>query len=185
MCWCFEQCGCEGISPPYVPIGYGCSDCEECVNCDCQLKPGNDCTTSAFCQPCYDCVNCKCTNTCNSNQCCLNYTCVEKCVDNAATCEWDEPPDIYAVCESGDPSDRSCPFGIAGEVCSHRIIYRVGTAKCADCEPNCAKNRVEACAVGYAIRCKNVRIWLHVYCLCQDEDSQPSYFSGDAYECIN
>lgn len=94
------------------------------------------------------------------------------------------PPDSYVTCENFDPTDKSCVFGIAGEVCAHRIVYRVGTAKCADCDPGCAKTRVGPCAIGYAIRCMNVRIGLIVFCLCRDEDSSPSYFSGDAYECI-
>jgi len=192
-CECKAECGCGGKTCggccqcwncSCIDTG-SCSGCCNCVNCSCV---GSDST----CGPpgCWDCVNCQCVE-CNGNpnKCCDFiagiYICVDDCVDNAATCEWDEPPDNYVSCPNPDPKDKSCVFGVAGEVCGHRIVYRVGTAKCADCDPDCAKNRVGPCAVGYAVRCVDVPIGLFVYCLCQDEDSEPSYYSGDAYDCLN
>jgi len=94
------------------------------------------------------------------------------------------PDDYLFNCENFDPTDKSCEPIVLGQICSHRIVYRVGTAKCADCAPNCATTRVEACAKIYPIRCMNVRVLLFYYCQCQDEDDEPRY-SGDAYNCIN
>jgi hypothetical protein len=86
-------------------------------------------------------------------------------------------------CENPDPTDKSCVEIILGQVCGHRIDYRVGTAKCADCYPNCAKIRVEPCATIYPRRCMNRTIGLYTFCRCEDEDEEP-YYDGDAYDCI-
>jgi hypothetical protein len=94
------------------------------------------------------------------------------------------PNDYLVQCENFDPEDKSCEEIVEGQICSHRIVYRVGTAKCADCYPNCGTTRVEACAEIYPIRCANRTIlWIFPVCVCDDEDGQPQY-SGNAFDCI-
>ncbi len=181
-------------------------NCEECVGGTCVSScPSGECCDDGTCvsscpsgECCDDgtcvsscpsgkcCSDGMCVDTCPSGQCCdeTEATCVKKCEDNAATCEWDMPDDYLVNCENFDPTDKSCEDIVLGQICSHRIVYRVGTAKCADCEPDCAKNRVEACAEIYPIRCMNKRVLLFLYCVCQDEDELPRH-SGDAYDCIN
>lgn len=171
-----------------------------CYLCTCSDDPSK-CT-----RPCHTCSggNCiddqsKCTGECHtcsggycededskcaSDKCCDDGTCIKKCVDNAATCEWDMPDDRYVTCENFDPFDKSCEEIILGQLCAHRIVYRQSTAKCAVCRPYCAKNIVGMCAAGYAIRCWNVPIGLYVYCLCGDEELTPSYYSGNYEICM-
>ena len=167
-----------------------CPPCHFCIDCGCEnyCDPNEVCCDWLCCDEdlCETCVGGDECKVCggDTSKCCDNGTCVDKCTDNAATCEWDYPDDYLFNCENFHPTDKSCEAIVLGQICSHRIIYRGGTAKCADCAPNCAKIYVEPCAVIYPIRCKNVRVLLFLYCQCQDEDDTPRY-SGSAYDCAN
>ncbi len=188
-CYCMTRCGCgEGyIGGP----GYGCNEeCEECVNCKCQLKWWAECTSDLRCyesfDSCHVCNNCECWNTCNgAEECCdeeqLPSACVKRCVDNAATCEW-EDPDVDLDCRNPDPTKSSCEEITLGQLCGHRIIFRVGTAKCGVCDPDCRKFIVDRCARLYPTRCENVPRGSYSFCECSDEGS-PTY-SGFAYDCF-
>ena len=190
-CQCTADCGCDGKTCS------GCCDCQncacvpdqsECSGC-CQCSSGCSCEDEASeCSSahCEECTNCACVSWCASNQCCSVWlpvgTCVPKCENNAAPCEWDMPDDDYVPCKSTNPKDTSCEPGVSGALCAHDITFRRGTAKCASCKPDCATMFVEPCAAITPVDCRNKGIFL-VLCVCDDK-GEP-YYRGAAYDCFN
>ena len=169
------ECGCGDKT---------CSDCKECVDCECQLKPGNTCVSDLDCPRCYDCVNCNCQNRCTSDQCCneSTATCVDKCT-NTGECDWGEflhAP--YAECLNMDPFIKSCAPGVEGALCKHRIIYYATDAECAPCAPGCSKTRVDHCAEITPGYCRTHCILMVCNCSC-DLKPEEAWRQGDHYTC--
>ena len=188
---CYATC-CNDVccAAGQICCGGVCCDPVKCCNGEVCCGTGKKCCTDLPGPPycCDSNQTCCFGSCCASDECCnglgeLWGICAKKCVDNAAPCVWDMPDDYIVKCENFDPTDKSCEEYKIGLICDHRIVYRVGTAKCADCYPNCATTWVEPCAKIFPIRCMNKTVWPNKVCVCKDEDDEP-YYSGAAYDCI-
>ena len=175
MCMCLSQC-CEDSD---------CSDptCEECVNCQCQVKPAAQCAHWSDCAPCHECVDCECENQCSASQCCDNEVCIDKC-DQSGYCifQWLPVGVPGTGCQNLDPLDTSCTPLITNAICAWVTSqnYHLNSAECASCASSCSH---------IAGQCVELTPWLcHnegiiPICMCNGNATGTPQNAGIYYEC--
>jgi len=178
-CWNCVNCQCE----------YQCNDCQVCWAGSCVLRYGAECAVDLDCEyggeGCESCVDCICEDDdskCASDECCDDGTCVPKCT-NTGQCDYGElPSGPYPNCEVlKDDATGRCAEA-EGFVCNHSVIIAQNDAQCADCEPNCAKTRICACAEIIPYKCTTHCSFFLCICTC-DEKYEERTYRGDHYEC--
>ena len=125
-----------------------------------------------------------CGGTCcdGTTKCCDNGTCVPKCT-NTGQCDYGELPDgPYVECIE-NPVTHQCGW-LEGGLCNHLVTIATSDAQCADCKPNCDKERISACAEITPMNCTTHCYLLVCACLCDTQPSE-SYTVGDHYECAD
>jgi hypothetical protein len=170
-CYCHEACCIDADCTGECDY---CSDSCVCED-DQSLCPGEcDYCWAGYC---YDD-----DSKCASDECCDNGTCVDKCT-NTGQCDYGElPSGPYPNCEVlKDDATGKCAEA-EGLICNHSVIIAIKDAVCADCEPNCDKTRICACAEIIPYRCTTHCYYSVCTCLC-DEKPNESYTVGDHYEC--
>lgn len=179
----------------------GCMPCNSCIACFCisdcssgQTCCGGSCCSNTCCfgtccsagQNC--CAGSCCSNVCcngiccEPDECCDDGQCVNKCT-NTGQCDYGVlPGGPYMSCPNTDPTGfGDCQPGVEGSLCTHRAIIASNSAECADCEPNCDKTRISACAEITPVYCEEhyyIAVWT---CICT-QGGTPEY-RGDHYEC--
>ena len=187
-----QCCGWECVTNPETQECCGGNviakcDPDECEECDgegacevCNGDPDKDCCGGT----CYD----KATEGCcdgviydKATKCCDNGTVVDKCT-NDDQCDYGELPDgPYMSCPNMDPYSNLCADGVEGSLCNHRVIIAENSARCADCAPNCDKERISACAEITPVYCVEECYLLACMCHCY-QGGEPEY-RGNHYEC--
>ncbi len=148
-----------------------------CVFGDCiDIK----CAVLGECERCNE-ITGECESTCNSDECCDNDTCVDKCEPDGGPCEWTYPG-VESQCQVQDPGGNlNCFPDEEGKICDWYVVgtERTTSAKCADCAPNCTTIITGSCVMLKARVCKS---YLIVGCLCGPDG--PSQYAGWYEQCI-
>jgi len=192
---------CGGCDPPCTGckhciggrcVRYGdcpCSDCETCQNCWCECYAECGCGGKT-CSGCCNCSNCSCVNDnskCSADKCCDGGTCVKKCnPDGPCYFVWPPVETPFSGCQSGDPTNLSCPPILYGLICSwvQTKAYHLTSAECADCAPGC-RTWAGRCVELTPWKCNNDWVpFLGFVCVCNDDLKGDPHDAGDYYECI-
>lgn len=170
-----------------------CNTCYYCMpTCTCELPYGSECGEDDPCPgACHTCVAsefgeiCLCEDDdtkCTADECCDAGTCVPKCT-NTGQCDGGEVPSgPFPNCLAlQDPITGRCNGG-EGLICNYLINLALDDAECADCEPNCDKTRISACAEIIPYRCTTQCVLWVCACSCEQKYEERTY-RGDHYEC--
>ena len=176
---CSGCCKCSGCN--CVDDNTKCSGCCECSDCNCV-------DDETECSGCCKCSGCSCVDDdskCGTDECCDGCTCVSKCTEDGQ-CDYGElPSGPYAQCLNSDPtSGGRCAPGVEGTLCNHRVTIALNDARCAECEPNCDKERICACIEIVPCYCREHCFITVCNCSCDLEWDEAST-DGDHYECAD
>ena len=184
-----RACSCSGCCI-WTGFPAGCVDSEslkgDCCECeDCEWGSwARNCNT----EQCYGCSGpdtCNCVSRCESDECCDDGTCMDRCTPSVLPCNYDP----YWIgsdpvsCLVFHPIDKSCPPEKDGKVCGYElVVLREKSAACfADCDPYCTRNLVR-CAEWHWTYCKNVYLPpFSLYCTCAGTGSPIT--AGNGWEC--
>jgi len=145
-----------------------CIPCQSCQNCVCK-------DDDSLCSGCCGCASCTCVDedeNCGTGKCCDGCSCVDECAQTApCTFLWPPVGVPSSGCQSGDPTDLSCPSVLDGQICkwTQTKLYHLTTAECADCDSFCGKSWTGYCVELTPTKCKDNFIWtLGFVCFCND-----------------
>ncbi len=154
----------------------------------------NSCGTQTVTASIDDCDTSKSTqiNVCCEDECCNTAPvgppgCIKKCNPDAPCYfQWPDVETPYTGCQSGNPTDLSCPGDLAGSICAWVAeSYYLTSAECASCAPNCARNLVGYCVKLTPWKCNNDFMpTLGFVCVCNADDAGEPHDAGPHYTCL-